>query len=64
LKKANFLKIRLGQPKVSAGEWGRNDNFVCGLIVPAESAKMAQKLALGNCKEEGGKKLNSCDKAI
>jgi hypothetical protein len=51
-------------PQVSADEWGRNDNFVCGFIVPAETAKMAQKLALRNYKDEGGKKLNSYDKAI
>ena len=57
-------KSALGLLQVSAEEWGRNENFVCGFIVPAESAKMARKLALGNYKEKGGKKLNSCDKAI
>jgi len=57
-------KSALGLPQVSADEWGWNENFVRGFIVPAESAKMAQKLAFGNFLKEGGKKLNSCDKAI
>ena len=41
-------KFDMGLPQVSAGEWRRNDNFICGLTVPAESAKMAQQLAFGN----------------
>jgi hypothetical protein len=50
--------------QVSVDEWGRNDNFVCCFIVPAESAKMARKLIFGNYEMGAEKKLNSFDKVI
>jgi len=54
----------LASSLVSTDKCLRNEDFVYGLTVSAESAKMAQKLTLGNYKELGEKKLNSCDKAI
>ncbi len=59
-----FSEPALASSLVSPDKWLRNEDFVYGLTVSAESAKMAQKLTLGNYKELGKKKLNSCDKAI
>jgi len=54
--KANFLGAAPALPLVRPDIWLRNEDFVYGLTVSAESAKMAQKLTFGNLPEGGQKK--------